>query len=634
MMVASRRTLLLALGCWTILAGTASSAENTLSEAEKRSGWKLLFDGKTKAGWRNYKRDTISEDWKVEEGALSRTGARAGDIVTTDQYDSFELSIEYRISKGGNSGIMFHVTEEADAPWQTGPEIQVQDNVAGHDPQKAGWLYQLYQPTPAMLSTEIPDATRPVGEWNHVQIRVTPLICEINMNGIRYALFQKGSADWNARVAKSKFAKYPKFGKPTKGFICLQDHGNPVAYRNIKLRPLGPNGEAPEPIDGTLPLSVEPAFANVRWTGWSPEDDQGRHQEFRPIVVTHAGDGSGRLFVATQQGVIHVIKGDGTSTESKVFLDLRDRVTYKDRENDEGFLGLAFHPKYKQNGQFIVYYDSRKTDPHTSIVSRFKVSPNDPDKAEPASEEVILAIPAPYWNHNGGTTIFGPDGYLYIGLGDGGSANDPHKNGQNYGAWLGSILRIDVDHKDPGKNYAIPKDNPFVGKAGALPEIYAKGLRNVWRMAFDRATGTLWCADVGQNLWEEINLIVKGGNYGWNLREGAHTFGRDGSGPRADLIEPIWEYDHQVGASITGGAVYRGKRLPELVGKYLYADYVTGKIWALKYDEAAKKVVSNEAIPSEKLPIITFGEDEQGEMYFTRVTADGKGIYRFVKMAK
>ncbi|HTI52556.1 MAG TPA: family 16 glycoside hydrolase [Planctomycetaceae bacterium] len=634
MMVASRRTLLLVLCSWAFLAGSASSAENTLSESEKRAGWKLLFDGKTKAGWRNYKRDKISDDWVVEDGALSRTGARAGDIVTTDQYDSFELSIEYKISKGGNSGIMFHVTEDGDAPWHTGPEIQVQDNVDGHDPQKAGWLYQLYKPSPAMLSTEIPDSTRPVGQWNHVQVRVTPLICEINMNGIRYALFQKGSTDWDARVAKSKFAKYPNFGKPTKGFICLQDHGNPVAYRNIKLRPLGPNGEAPEPIDGTLPLAVEPAFANVQWSGWAPADEQGRQQEFRPIVLTNAGDGSNRVFVATQQGVIHVLKGDGTSTESKVFLDLRDRVTYKDRENEEGFLGFAFHPKYKQNGEFFVYYDSKKLEPHVSVVSRFKVSTSDPDKADPNSEEQILTIPAPYWNHNGGTTIFGPDGYLYIGLGDGGSANDPHKNGQNYGTWLGSILRIDVDHKDPGKNYAIPKDNPFVGKAGALPEIYAKGLRNVWRMAFDRQTGTLWCADVGQNLWEEINLIVKGGNYGWNLREGAHTFGRDGTGPRADLIEPIWEYDHQVGASITGGVVYRGKKIPELLGKYIYADYVTGKIWALKYDEAAKKVVTNEAIPSEKLPIITFGEDEQGEVYFTRVTADGKGIYRFVKKAQ
>jgi glucose/arabinose dehydrogenase len=153
-------------------------------------------------------------------------------------------------------------------------------------------------------------------------------------------------------------------------------------------------------------------------------------------------------------------------------------------------------------------------------------------------------------------------------------------------------------------------------------------------MAFDRQTGTLWCADVGQNLWEEIDLIVKGGNYGWNLREGAHTFGAEGVGLRADLIEPIWEYDHQVGSSITGGLVYRGKKIPELVGKYVYADYITGKIWALKYDEQAKKVISNEAIPSPKLPIITFGEDEQGEIYFTTVTADGKGIYRFAQPAK
>lgn len=629
-----RRALLLCAVVSTLTASVSFGAENSLSESEKKAGWKLLFDGKTKSGWRNYKSDKISDGWVVEEGALTRSGAKAGDIVTADQYDSFELSLEYRISKGGNSGIMFHVTEEGDAPWHTGPEIQVQDNVDGHDPQKAGWLYQLYKPSPGMLTETIPDSTRPVGEWNHVQLKVTPAICEINLNGIRYGQFQKGSPDWDARVAKSKFAKYPQFGKPTKGFICLQDHGNLVSYRNIKLRKLGPGGEAPEPIDGTLPLKVEPAFANVKWTGWSPDDEQGRLQSFRPIVVTNAGDGSNRVFVATQQGVIHVIPGDGSATASKVFLDLRDRVTYKDSENEEGFLGLAFHPNYKKTGEFCIYYNSKKLEPHTSVISKFRVSSSDPNRADPDSEVQLMRIPQPFWNHKGGTVLYGPDGYLYIGLGDGGSANDPMGNGQNLGTLLGSILRIDPDHKEGDKNYAIPKDNPFVGKSGALPEIYAYGLRNVWRMSFDRQTGTLWCADVGQNLWEEIDLIVKGGNYGWSVREGSHMFGAKGSGPRPDLIDPIWEYDHQVGLSITGGVVYRGKKLPELTGKYIYADYVTGKIWALKYDESAKKVISNEAIPSQKLPVITFGEDEQGEVYFTIVTADGKGIFRFAKASK
>jgi glucose/arabinose dehydrogenase len=634
MTIALRRLPFLVLCGLVLSSTTARSAENALSEPEKRAGWKLLFDGQSTGGWRNYKKDKLSDGWVVQDGALTRTKSGAGDIVTTDQYDSFELQIEYKISKGGNSGIMFHVTEDADAPWQTGPEIQVQDNVDGRDPQKAGWLYQLYQPGPVPFTTTIPDATRPVGEWNHVQVRVTPLICEINVNGIRYALFQKGSKDWDERVAKSKFKAYPNFGKPTKGHISLQDHGDLVSYRNIKLRKLGANGEAPEPIDGTLPLTVKPAFPDLAWAGWEPTDERGRVQDFRPIILTHAGDGSNRTFVATQQGLILVVKGNGPAAQSKVFLDLRDRVTYKDNENEEGFLGLTFSPRYKETGEFCIYYTSKKLEPHTSVISKFKVSANDPDKADPASEVELLRIPKPFWNHTGGTVIYGPDGYLYIGMGDGGSANDPFNNGQNLGTLLGSILRIDVEHKDGDKNYSIPKDNPFLGKEGAKPEIYAYGLRNVWRMAFDRQTGTLWCADVGQNLWEEINLITKGGNYGWNVREGMHTFGAKGSGPRADLIEPIWEYDHQVGASITGGVVYRGKKIPELVGKYVYADYVTGKIWALKYDEQAKKVISNEAIPSQKMPVISFGEDEQGEVYFTIVTADGKGIFQFARDGK
>lgn len=612
-------------------ASTGSAADNALTESEKRAGWKMLFDGTDTKAWRNYKKDSLSDGWVVKDGALTWAKKGAGDIVTKDEYDSFELSLEYNISKGGNSGIMFHVQETEGAPWQTGPEIQVQDNVDGHDPQKSGWLYQLYEPKPDWATGQKVDATRPAGQWNQLQIRITPANCEINMNGIRYAIFQKGSAEWNEKVAKSKFKAFPNFGKPTTGHICLQDHGNLVAYRNIKIRKLGQDGSAPEPIDGTLPLKVELAFPELQWNGWQPEDADGRPQQFRPIVLTNAADGSNRIFVGEQKGTIYSFDNNPAVTKSNVFLDIFDRVVYKDNENEEGLLGFAFHPQYKKNGQLFVYYTSKKTKPHTSVVSRFKVSPDNPNVALPASEEVLLEIPQPFWNHNGGTLAFGPDGYLYIGLGDGGAGNDPLDQAQNVNTLLGSILRIDVDHHDSGKKYAIPKDNPFVGKENAQPEIYAYGLRNIWRMSFDRKTGTLWCADVGQNLWEEINLITKGGNYGWNLREGMHPFGLKASGPRPDLIEPIWEYDHQIGASITGGVVYRGKKLPELVGKYIYADYVTGKVWALKYDEAAKKVISNEAIPTDKLPIISFGEDEEGEVYFTLVTANGKGVFKFAK---
>ena len=192
------------------------------------------------------------------------------------------------------------------------------------------------------------------------------------------------------------------------------------------------------------------------------------------------------------------------------------------------------------------------------------------------------------------------------------------------------MLRIDIDKKDEGKNYAIPKDNPFVGKEGARGEIWAYGLRNVWRMAFDRKTGKLWASDVGQNLYEEIDIIEKGGNYGWSIREGLHPFSPAGVGPRADLIDPIWEYHHDVGKSLTGGNVYRGKLIPELDGHYLYGDYITNKLWALKYDEAKKRVVANRPIPDPGQPVMSFGEDEPGEVYFLTASASGKGIYKFV----
>ena len=630
-----RLRLLAGVAVCLILAGPVSATfaqDNTLTDAEKKSGWKLLYDGKSTAGWRSYKQPKISDGWSGANGELARVKDGAGDIITEEQFDSFELSLEFKISKGGNSGIMFHVTETEDAPWKTGPEIQVQDNVDGHDPQKAGWLYQLYQPNPDPWTKKTADSTRPAGQWNHVQVRVTPVGSEINVNGYRYATFKKGSDDWNARVAKSKFAAFPNFGKPTKGHIALQDHGNPVAYKNIKVRILPENGVAPDPIDGTLPLKVEVAFPNLKWAGWEPVNEQGLTEAFRPIIVTNAADNSNRLFVADQRGKIYVFQNSQDVTESKVFLDIRDRVQYKDNENEEGFLGMAFHPMYKQNGEFFVYYTTNK-EPHVSVVSRFRVSKDDPNLAIAASEEEILRIPQPFWNHNGGTLAFGKDNMLYIGMGDGGSANDPLGNGQKMDTLLGKILRINIDAKDPGLNYAIPKDNHFYNMPGARKEIYAVGFRNIWRMSFDRETGELYAADVGQNLWEEINIVVKGHNYGWGLREGRHSFGPYEAAPRTRLDDPIWEYDHQVGLSITGGLVYRGRNLPELYGKYLYADFVTGKLWALKYDPNKHTVLSNEAIPGQTLPVITFGDDEAGEVYFTIVTATGKGIYRFTRDA-
>ena len=419
--------------------------------------------------------------------------------------------------------------------------------------------------------------------------------------------------------------------------ICLDQNGNNLLVVDVEAGTLTavpiriPGWEVD---DSPLPLETEVAFPDLQWTGWKNETASGQPNPLRPILLTHAGDDSKRVFVATQHGVIHTFPNDQKATQTTVFLDIQERVKYDDRTNEEGFLGLAFHPKFKENGEFFVFYTSKK-EKATNVVSRFRVKKDDPSQADPASEEVILKYKGkPFWNHDGGTIIFGPDGYLYITHGDGGAANDPFDNGQKLGSLLGKILRIDVNRKEGDKNYAIPPDNPFVGRADARPEIWAYGLRNVWRMAFDPKTGQLWAADVGQNLYEEINLIERGGNYGWNRREGLHPFGSKGTGVRKEFVEPIWEYHHDLGKSITGGHVYRGKLHPDLEGHYLYADYVSGRIWALKYNGEKKRVVANRTIKNRNLPIMSFGEDDQGEAYLLTFSATGQGIYRIVKQKK
>lgn len=377
------------------------------------------------------------------------------------------------------------------------------------------------------------------------------------------------------------------------------------------------------PID----IQIVPAFPDLEVP--RPEEEP----QFRPVVITHAKDGSNRLYLVSQQGAIYSIENRQDVKTADIFLDIESKVTYRDNMNEEGLLGLAFHPDFKSNGHFFVYYTASDAD-QTSVVSRFTVSESDRTKGDPDSEVELFRIKQPFWNHNGGSLEFGPDGYLYIGLGDGGKANDTLMNGQNVQTWLGSILRIDVDNPENGKPYGIPPDNPFASQKNARqplaqPEIYAYGLRNVWTLSFDSKTGDLWVADVGQNLWEEINIIQNGGNYGWNLREGNHKFGLVGAEARADLIDPIWEYDHEVGKSITGGQVYRGAKVPSLVGYYLYADYVSMKFWALKYNVQSGEVEENRSIPkdsSRAYPIITFGTDEQGEVYCG--DAFGK-MYRF-----
>jgi len=402
--------------------------------------------------------------------------------------------------------------------------------------------------------------------------------------------------------------------------------------------------EGPGAIDESpLAIRAVPAFPDLQWTGWQADVD-GRSNPLRPILLTHAGDGSERLFVPEQQGRIHLFRPDSAAT--KVFLDLSDKVQYLDRENEEGLLGLAFHPRFKENGECFLHYTTKDA-PHTMLLERYRVSNDDPDRIDPTTAEEILRVEHPYWNHKGGTICFGPDGYLYVAYGDGGKQNDLHGNGQNLQSLLGKVLRIDVDRRGENTAYAIPDDNPFVavmaengGKpprpTGVRREIWAYGLRNPWRMSFDRRTGQLWIADVGQDLWEEINLGSKGANYGWNLREGTQAYSPTSTSTGPGFADPVWQYDHEAGKSITGGNVYRGKKLPELEGCYLYADYVSGRLWALKVDDATKRAVANHPIPHNKegLPVMSFGEDEAGEVYFTILSPDGRGIYTFRREAE
>ncbi len=612
--------------------GYADTNINQLTRSEELSGWQLLFDGQVMDGWRNYKQPDVSDGWKIMDGAMVRAEKGAGDIITKKQYQYFELSLEYKISDGGNSGVMFHVTEDNPAPWQSGPEIQVQDNQNGHDPQKSGWLYQLFQPAAAAGAREQGslDATRPVGQWNQIFLRIAPGLCEVNMNGQRYYRFKIGDEQWQERVAKSKFAKFDGFGAAGQGHICLQDHGDLVSYRNIKLRELSQDGSAPQPIDGKLGMEGALAFPKLKWDQWEPIDEGGNIRNMRLMELTYAPNDGNRLFAVAQRGKIYSFENRHDVEQAKLFLDLEDKVSQwpAPGANEQGLLGLALHPDFTTNGEFFVYYTA--VDDDRTVVSRFHLSKDDSSVADPASEEVLLQTSQPYKNHNGGALEFGPDGYLYIALGDGGLRNDPKASGQDRSQLLGSILRIDVDSKSGDLPYGIPADNPFVGTDGVREEVYAYGLRNPWRIAFDKTTGLLWCGDVGQELWEEVNVIHKGGNYGWSNQEGSHAFGnraaRDDVSPP---IAPVWEYDHGVGKSITGGRVYRSDRLPELGGKYIYADYVTGAIWALSYDQSTGQATRNEQVIASGIPVLAFGEDASGEVYYMIANARGDCIFRF-----
>ena len=334
-----------------------------------------------------------------------------------------------------------------------------------------------------------------------------------------------------------------------------------------------------------------------------------------PIFLTHAGDGTDRIFVVEQAGRIKVFPNSPNASVAKEFLNITDRVS---SGGEKGLLGLAFHPDYETNGYFYVNY----TNTTSTVISRFQVTSN-PDSADKNSEFQILTFNQPYANHNGGWIGFGPnDGYLYIGTGDGGSGGDPENRAQNITVLLGKILRIDVDGGTP---YAIPTTNPFVDSTGNVAkEIYAWGLRNPWRCSFDSTTGWLWAGDVGQGAWEEIDLIENGKNYGWRCYEGNHSYNLTGCN-YPEYIFPVWEYSHSEGFSITGGYVYRGENVPELSGKYIYADYGTKKVWALSYDGINPP--SNQLLLTSTNNPTSFGVDQFNELYIVGFSPGN--VYRF-----
>ena len=343
--------------------------------------------------------------------------------------------------------------------------------------------------------------------------------------------------------------------------------------------------------------AVENAFPNLSFTD--------------PVGVYHAGDGTDRLFVLEQTGTIKVISNDPSTENVQTFLNITSIVDQDGGYTEEGLLGLAFHPNFSENGYFYVNYT--KHGPRRNVIARYMVSSN-PNQADMGSSLIILEVNQPYTNHNGGQIGFGSDDYLYISFGDGGSAGDPQGNGQNMQTLLGTIVRINVDNTSNGLNYSIPADNPFIEIPDARDEIYAYGLRNMWRFSWDPITGSLWGADVGQYNWEEIDIIYPGLNYGWNTMEGNHCYPAGTSCNSEGFEPPVFEYALYVDGvcSVTGGYVYRGNEIFSLYGKYIYGDWCTGDIWGLTYSDDGNYV--NEHLIQSGINITSFGLDQNNEL--------------------
>ncbi len=335
----------------------------------------------------------------------------------------------------------------------------------------------------------------------------------------------------------------------------------------------------------------------------------------RLTSLVQPDDGFGRIFVTEQPGRIRVFPNDQRAAQAGTFLDITDRVS--EASSEEGLLGLAFDPDFRNNGHFYAYYSAaspRCSTPRCTVVSRFSVSGDDPNVAAPSSDLIIMEIAQPFPNHKGGQLAFGPDGYLYIGLGDGGSGGDPFGNGQSLGTFLGKVLRIDVRGVSADKNYRIPPDNPFIGVAGAREEIWAYGLRNPWRFSFDERRGTLWLADVGQSRFDEVDVVKRGANYGWDIMEGSLCFSPPTGCGQTSLELPLWEYSLSLeNCAIIGGYVFYGRGMPSLLEAYVHGDFCSGRIWGLRYD--GQSVTEQLLLVDSDLFISSFGQDLARNLY-------------------
>jgi glucose/arabinose dehydrogenase len=393
--------------------------------------------------------------------------------------------------------------------------------------------------------------------------------------------------------------------------------GQPTASPAPSATASGPAGSP----SASAPASTAPAGSPAASPGAGGRfDPAGLHvtlQRFvdglsSPLAVVNAGDGSGRLFVAEQGGQIRVVR-DGKLLPDP-FLDVSAEIS---AGGERGLLGLAFHPNFPDDPRFFVDFTDTNGNTH---VSSFSVDAASPDRAVPGSEKQLVFVEQPYANHNGGGLAFGPDGDLYIALGDGGSGGDPHGNGQKLSTMLGKILRVDVGGPD-ATTYTVPPDNPFVGTSTAEPSIFLYGLRNPWRFSFDRTTGDLWIGDVGQSNWEEIDVVragTSGQNFGWNRMEGSHCFRPQTGCDESGLTLPVAEYSHQSGCTVIGGYVYRGSAQPALAGGYLFTDYCSGNIWAI--DAASDRPQEPVEVGQGGASLSSFGEDESGELYVTALS--------------